>query len=126
MIQTKEAIIQLYDNVQFPLKGEHIQVKGVSTLGGKFLLEIEKNNQEMILELLYQGQLILKYKKLKIKFVSNSFEYFIENDNFPEVMKVLKDKYDFIDILKEANGYKIKTKDQFLKGILEIFDIVGV
>ncbi len=127
MIQVQENIIQLHDQVHFSLKSVPVSVEGISTLEKDiFLISIKAGEKIFIIKLLEKDGLWLVYEDINIKYVSDSFEYFISNDSFEEIIKLVNEKYDFIDILKKKDGYKIKLKDQFLKGLLEILHIKGV
>ncbi len=124
MIELQNEMVQLHDEVHFSFKGKPVYISGISTLEkDKVIIGVMFNNIFFSIEFVEDDGLTAVYKDFSLKFISNWFEYNLDKDNFGEIMKVVNEKYDFISVIKDENGYKLRTKDSFLKGILEILSI---
>ncbi len=124
MIDTGTEIVQLHDEVRFSIKGKEVDVFGISNIEkGTVRIGLEIEKETLIFKIYEKNGIFLEVenenREILLRY-KEGFEYFIPNDNFNLIMKLLSNKFDFLNSSKIENGYTLKTREGFLKGIAEL------
>lgn len=127
MVDTGDEIVQLHDEINFTINGKQVDIYGVSNLEEKRLkvgIKIDEKSLELLLKKDLDTPLSVGFngiENITLKY-SDGFKFFVPDEDFNLIMKLINRNFNHISYEKKQNGYilTIGEGENFIKGIIEL------